>query len=133
MTGPNINPISLLSSFYFLIHIDTHLYYSCHTCCYPHSTLFCILFLCVACSASQPGELQLRPPHTSRAISSRSKIKQQLDHNKIKTSGNLPATTACMVVPCSIMDDSAFLWEHAIFGPPPRRNPLTDRYEILHD
>jgi hypothetical protein len=41
--------------------------------------------------------------------------------------------TACTVVlgECSIMDDSAFLWEHAIFGPPPRRNPLTDRYEIL--
>jgi hypothetical protein len=41
--------------------------------------------------------------------------------------------TACTVVQCSIMDDSAFLWEHAIFGPPPRRNPLTDRYEILHN
>jgi hypothetical protein len=40
--------------------------------------------------------------------------------------------TACTVVQCSIMDDSAFLWEHATFGPPPRRNPLTDRYEILH-
>jgi hypothetical protein len=25
--------------------------------------------------------------------------------------------TACMVVQCSVMDDSAFLWEHAIFGP----------------
>jgi hypothetical protein len=41
--------------------------------------------------------------------------------------------TACTVVQCSTMDDSAFLWEHAIFGPPPRRNPLTDRYEILHN
>jgi hypothetical protein len=25
-----------------------------------------------------------------------------------------------------------FRVEHAIFGPPPHRNPLTDRYEILH-
>jgi hypothetical protein len=41
--------------------------------------------------------------------------------------------TACTVVQCSVMDDSAFLWEHAIFGPPPHRNPLTDRYEILHN
>jgi hypothetical protein len=41
--------------------------------------------------------------------------------------------TACTVVQCSVMDDSAFLWEHAIFGPPPQRNPLTDRYEILHN
>jgi hypothetical protein len=41
--------------------------------------------------------------------------------------------TACTVVQCSIMEDSAFLWEHAIFGPPLRRNPLTDRYEILHN
>jgi hypothetical protein len=31
------------------------------------------------------------------------------------------------------MDDSAFLWEHAIFGPPAHHNPLTDRYEILHN
>jgi hypothetical protein len=40
--------------------------------------------------------------------------------------------TACTVVQCSVMDDSALQWEHAIFGPPPHRNPLTDRYEILH-
>jgi hypothetical protein len=38
--------------------------------------------------------------------------------------------TACTVVQCSIMDDSAFLWEHAIFGPPPHRNPFADRYEF---
>jgi hypothetical protein len=25
--------------------------------------------------------------------------------------------TACTAVQCSVMDDSAFLWEHAIFGP----------------
>jgi hypothetical protein len=31
------------------------------------------------------------------------------------------------------MDDSAFLWEHVIFGPPPHCNPLTDQYEILHN
>jgi hypothetical protein len=29
------------------------------------------------------------------------------------------------------MDDSAFLWEHAIFGPPLHRNPLIDRYETF--
>jgi hypothetical protein len=40
---------------------------------------------------------------------------------------------ACTVVQCSIMDDSAFLWKRAIFGPPPHRNPLTDRYKILHN
>jgi hypothetical protein len=39
--------------------------------------------------------------------------------------------TACTVVQCSVMDDFAFLWEHAIFGPPAHHNPLTDRYEIL--
>jgi hypothetical protein len=27
----------------------------------------------------------------------------------------------------------ATVWEHAIFGPPPNRNPLTDRYEILNN
>jgi hypothetical protein len=27
------------------------------------------------------------------------------------------------VVQCSIMDDSAFLWEHAIFGPRPAVTP----------
>jgi hypothetical protein len=31
------------------------------------------------------------------------------------------------------MDDSAFLWEHVIFGLPPNRNSLTDRYEILQN
>jgi hypothetical protein len=41
--------------------------------------------------------------------------------------------TACTVEQCSIVDDSAFLWEQAIFGPSPHRNPLTDRYEILHN
>jgi hypothetical protein len=46
---------------------------------------------------------------------------------------SLTLITACTVVQCSIMDDSAFLWEHAIFGLPPRRNPLTDRYEILQN
>jgi hypothetical protein len=45
----------------------------------------------------------------------------------------VPVITACTVVQCSIMDDSAFLWEHAILGPPLRRNPLTDRYEILRN
>jgi hypothetical protein len=25
------------------------------------------------------------------------------------------------------------IWKHAIFGPPPHRNPLTDRYEILNN
>jgi hypothetical protein len=39
--------------------------------------------------------------------------------------------TAYTLVPCSVMDDSVFLWEHAIFVTPPHRNPLTDRYEIL--
>jgi hypothetical protein len=41
--------------------------------------------------------------------------------------------TACTVVQCSVMDDSAFLWEHAIFGPPAHHNPLTDRFEIVHN
>jgi hypothetical protein len=41
--------------------------------------------------------------------------------------------TACTLVQCSVMDDSAFLWEHATFAPSPHRNPLTDRYEILHN
>jgi hypothetical protein len=45
----------------------------------------------------------------------------------------MPGITACTAVQCSVMDDSAFLSEHAIFGPPPHRNPLTDQYEILHN
>jgi hypothetical protein len=32
-----------------------------------------------------------------------------------------------------VMDDFAFLWEHAIFRHPPNKNPLTDRSEILHN
>jgi hypothetical protein len=46
---------------------------------------------------------------------------------------NMHHITACTVVQCSVMDDSSFLWEHAIFGPPAHHNPLTDRYEILHN
>jgi hypothetical protein len=45
----------------------------------------------------------------------------------------LETITACTTVQCSVMDDSAFLWEQAIFSLPPHRNPLTDRYEILHN
>jgi hypothetical protein len=31
-----------------------------------------------------------------------------------------------------VKDDLAFLWEYAIFRHPPNKNPLTDRFEILH-
>jgi hypothetical protein len=32
-----------------------------------------------------------------------------------------------------VKDDFAFLWEHAIFRHPPKKKPLTDRSEILHN
>jgi hypothetical protein len=43
--------------------------------------------------------------------------------NKIQVVKISTSITACTVVLCSVMDDSAFLWEHAIFGPRPTVTP----------
>jgi hypothetical protein len=34
--------------------------------------------------------------------------------------------SACTVLQCSVMDDSPFLWEHAIFVPPPHQHSWTE-------
>jgi hypothetical protein len=81
---------------------------------------------------NNPDEAHPKSSRNAKWVNLLKPIWEKYYPRSAKSTGG-PTLTACTVVQSSIMDDSAFPWEHAIFGPPPRSNPLTDRYEILHN